>query len=239
MLHRDWIGSPNYSSRSGAVVRLVILHTAEGALTYQSLGSYFSNPASQVSSHVGIDDTPGVIGEYVRPFDKAWTAASFNPVGVQAEMCAFAAWSTAEWDRHPQMLQNCAQWIAEECGRFNIPITKLTPSQAQGNGRGVCQHSDLGAAGGGHHDAGPGFPIDRVLEMARGSMPPIPAPPTEEDIVAIAVGTNNAGAFHVFVEAKDGSVWYTWQRKGESNWQGGQPGKSVAGLQPFAPAPLD
>jgi hypothetical protein len=31
----------------------------------------------------------------------------------------------------------------------------------------VCQHSDLGAAGGGHHDCGPGYPFDRVLAMAR------------------------------------------------------------------------
>jgi hypothetical protein len=67
--------------------------------------------------------------------------------------------------------------------------------------------------------------------------PPTPQPPKEEDIVAIATGTNNGGAFHVFVEAKDGSVWYTWQKKGESAWQGGKQGVSVAKLQPFAPAP--
>lgn len=64
-----------------------------------------------------------------------------------------------------------------------------------------------------------------------------PQPPTEVDIVAITAVVNNAGALHVFVEAKDGSIWYTWQRKGESAWQGGQAGKSVAKLQAFAPAP--
>jgi hypothetical protein len=55
--------------------------------------------------------------------------------------------------------------------------------------------------------------------------------------VAVTCGTNAAGAFHVFVEAKDGSVWYTWQRQGDTSWQGGKPGKSTAELQPFAPAP--
>jgi hypothetical protein len=89
-------------------------------------------------------------------------------VAVQAELCAFAAWSPQEWDRHPTMLQNTAQWIAEEAAAFNIPITRLTPTQAQGNGRGVCQHADLGSWGGGHWDCGSGFPMDRVLQMARG-----------------------------------------------------------------------
>lgn len=70
-----------------------------------------------------------------------------------------------------------------------------------------------------------------------GAGPDQPTPPAEEDIVAIATGVNAAGALHVFVEAKDGSIWYTWQRKGESAWQGGQAGKSTAGLQLFAPKP--
>jgi hypothetical protein len=165
-LRREWIGSPNYSSRGGARVRLVVLHTAEGALTYQSLGSWFSSPSSGVSSHTGIDDTPGVVGEYVRRGDKAWTAGNFNPVAVQAELCAFASWSTSEWDNHPAMLINCADWVREECAAFNIPIRRLSAAEAQGGADGVCQHVDLGAAGGGHWDCGPGFPMDDVLRMA-------------------------------------------------------------------------
>lgn len=240
-LKRVWIPSPNFSSRGGAIVRMLVLHTTEGARTIESLGNWFGQTSTQASSHVGADDKPNTVGEYVRQVDKAWTCAEFNPVSLNIELCAWASWSTAEWNSHPKILDNCAQWIAEECKRYDLPITRLTPAQAQGSGRGVCQHSDLGSRGGGHHDCGPGFPMDKVLEMARsyagGSTPPTPTPPKEEDIVAIATGVNNAGAFHVFVEAKDGSVWYTWQRKNESNWEGGAPGKSVAGLQPFAPAP--
>jgi predicted chitinase len=63
-------------------------------------------------------------------------------------------------------------------------------------------------------------------------------PPTEEETVAITAAVNAAGALHVFVEdQRDGSIWYTWQRQGDAAWQGGAPGKGVAGLQPFAPAP--
>jgi hypothetical protein len=148
-------------------VRLIVLHTAEGATTIESLGNFFANPSSGVSSHTGADDKPGKIGEYVRRPDKAWTAANANPVAVQIELCAFAAWTTSTWNQHPNMLDNCARWIAEEAAHFGLPITKLTPAQAQGSGRGVCQHKDLGSWGGGHHDCGSGFPYDRVLDMAR------------------------------------------------------------------------
>jgi hypothetical protein len=167
-LTRTPIPSPNYSSRGGAAVRLIVIHTAEGARTIQELGNFFASSSSQVSSHVGIDDTPGVIGEYVQRPQKAWTAANANPVAVQAELCAFAAWTPADWQQHPNMLANCAQWIAEEAAYFSVPLTKLTPAQAQGAGRGVCQHADLGSWGGGHWDCGTGFPIDQVLDMARG-----------------------------------------------------------------------
>lgn len=167
-LNRLWIPSPCYSSRGGSSVRLIVLHTAEGARTIEDLGHFFQNSANQVSSHTGADDKRGMIGEYVTRGNKAWTAASFNPVAVQIELCGFAAWSTAEWkNNHHDMLANCADWIREESGKFGIPITKLSASQAQGSGRGVCQHKDLGAGGGGHVDCGPGFPIDYVLDMAR------------------------------------------------------------------------
>lgn len=166
-LKRVAIPSPNYSSRGGSAVRLIVLHTAEGALTYQDLGSFFANTASGVSSHVGIDDTVGTVGEYVQRSGKAWTAANANPYSVQAELCAFAEWDNAEWQRHPTMLANTAQWIAEEAAAFGIPIISLTDAQAQdGSSKGVCQHASLGSAGGGHWDCGLAFPIDQVLDMA-------------------------------------------------------------------------
>jgi hypothetical protein len=175
-LNRVWIPSPNYSSR-GAPVRLIVLHTAEGALTYQSLGNFFASSSSGVSSHVGIDDTPNTVGEYVRRDHKAWTQGNANPYSVAVELCAFAEWTPAEWDRHPNMLANCAAWIAEEAAAFEIPLVRLTAAQAQGGAAGVCQHVDLGAAGGGHWDCGPGFPMDRVIAMAADGT----TPTTEED----------------------------------------------------------
>jgi N-acetylmuramoyl-L-alanine amidase/Putative peptidoglycan binding domain len=175
-LNRVWLASPNYSGRGGSKVRLIVLHTAEGATTYQSLGSYFANPSSQVSSHVGIDDTPGTVGEYVSRSNKAWTAANANPYAIQAELCAFAKWTAADWATHPTMLDNTAQWVAEEAANFGIPLVALTAAQAQGGVAGVCQHVDLGVAGGNHWDCGSGFPMAQVIAQAGGSAPPPPAP---------------------------------------------------------------
>jgi hypothetical protein len=233
-LKRVWIPSPNYSSRSGSV-RLIVLHTAEGARTIESLGGFFQGDVG-ASSHVGADDQPNTIGEYVRRENKAWTQSDFNNAAVSVELCGFAEWSTSEWrDNHPTMLENCAKWIAEEAAHFGIPITKLSASQAQGSGRGVCQHNDLGAGGGGHWDCGPNFPIDYVLDLARGGAA---AGPTteEENMIASCVAAN--GNFHVF-EADGKNLGYTWQAKGATNWSGGAPGKGPASYSKMATADSD
>jgi hypothetical protein len=197
------IPSPNYSSRGGSRVRLVVLHTAEGALTYQSLGSFFANPASGVSSHVGIDDTAGVVGEYVPPGYKAWTQGNANPVAVAAELCAFAEWDGATWDRHPALLLNAAQWVAEECARFSIPIRALTAAEAQGGAAGVCQHVELGSWGGNHWDCGPGFPMADVIAQAARGGAPAPAPRRKGRNMITSTSTGNG---YWTVEA-DGAVY--------------------------------
>jgi len=67
------------------------------------------------------------------------------------------------------MLLNAADWWREECSILGLPLDRLNDTQAQGNGHGCCEHINLGAGGGGHVDCGPGFPIDYVLDLARGT----------------------------------------------------------------------
>jgi hypothetical protein len=168
-IRRIWMPSPCYHGRDDGSVRLIVLHTAEGARTIEDLGNFFANYGNQVSSHVGADDQLGKIGEYVTRGNASWTQANYNNAAVSLELCGFASWTRDGWmGGHHNMLRNCADWIAEEAARFGIPITRLTAGQAQGNGRGVCQHVDLGAGGGGHVDCGSGFPMDYVLDLARG-----------------------------------------------------------------------
>jgi hypothetical protein len=205
MLERVWIGSPNWSYRDEAGVRLIVAHTAEGARNFRDLGAFFQGDVG-ASSHVGIDDELGVIGEYVERADKAWTQANYNPSCVSVELCAFAEWSPEEWSRHPNMLANVADWIAEEAAHFGIPIVRLSAAQAQGGGTGVCMHVDLGSGGGGHWDCGPGFPINDVIEMAKGGSPQAPELP-------------KGGDDDMFIRSSDGTVrWFIADGK-KSYWR--------------------
>jgi N-acetylmuramoyl-L-alanine amidase len=213
-LKRVAIPSPNYSSRAAAGVRLVVIHASEGATTYRSLGNFFASPSSGVSSHTGIDDTPGEIGEYVQAGPgKAWTAGNANGVAVQTELCvpsgASMGWTRDQWNQHPTMLANCAQWVAEECARFGLPIVALSPADAQGSGRGVCQHKDLGAWGGGHSDCGPNFPMSSVIQMAGGApqpAPPTPTPSTSEENMVLTDPTTG-GLWVVSPDTIPAAIW--------------------------------
>jgi hypothetical protein len=173
-LRRIWQPSPNNSARYGGAVRLVIVHTAEGALTHEALGNFFASSSAGVSSHTGIDDKPGECGEYVNVARASWTAGDVNGFAVQTELCAFAAWDRAEWMRHPAMLENCRQWVAEECARFGIPLVKSDTF-------GVCGHVDVSGPGG-HWDPGPEFPWDMIL-----GAPPAPPLSDLEDTMKVVV----------------------------------------------------
>ena len=74
------------------------------------------------------------------------------------------------------MLDNAAAWVKEEAKHYGIPITALNDNQAQGNGRGVCEHINLGSGGGGHVDCGNGFPMDYVINAAKGQAPAAASP---------------------------------------------------------------
>ena len=171
-LKRVWMASPNFTGGNNGR-RLLVIHSSEGAQTYQSLGNFFAQSSAQVSSHVGIDNAVrGTIGEYVKRGNSAWTASNANMVAVQAELCtpsgASANWSRDTWLSKDTMLRNLADWLKEESKATGIPLTLLNDSQAQGSGRGICQHRNLGAWGGGHVDCGPNFPIDYVMDLVKG-----------------------------------------------------------------------
>jgi N-acetylmuramoyl-L-alanine amidase len=184
-LNREWWPTGSYSYRSGAV-RLIVIHTTEGFTGpngMYDLAAYFAGDVG-ASSHVGIDAFhPGLIVEMVSRNHAAWTQCNCNSWCVAVEQCAYASWTRDVWlNQKHTLLENTAEWIAEEAAFFGIPIRKLTPSQAQSGSAGVCYHSDLGSYGCGHADPGAGYPIDIVLEMAlNGPYEPIPPTPTEED----------------------------------------------------------
>jgi hypothetical protein len=162
----------NRSSRNGAKPKLIVLHTTEGherpgVQDLQGLASWFDSLAARASSHVG-NDAEGNTIRMVPDHEKSWTQATFNPVSLSIEQIGFARESRAEWLKQMPQLTATALQVREWSAKYGIPIRKGRTLGGVVVLSGVVQHSQLGAAGGGHHDCGPGFPFDLVLEMAKG-----------------------------------------------------------------------
>jgi hypothetical protein len=188
-IRREWHPSPNYYSGYTSR-RLITVHTSEGATTNQSLANFITQASAQVSYSISVDNSSkNLLFEYVKPGNSPWSQVNYNQVAVTGCFCtpggASANWSRDHWlNTQRTALENMAQWVKEEASRWSIPLVALNNSQAQGSGRGVCQHSSLGAGGGGHYDCGPGFPMDELIRLAKGGAPAKPeVTETEEDDV--------------------------------------------------------
>jgi N-acetyl-anhydromuramyl-L-alanine amidase AmpD len=150
----------NQSGRGGAAIMLIVLHDTEGAnlpgiRDLRGLGAFFDTRGVDASAHVG-NDAEGNAARFVEDGEKAWHCAAFNSVALGIEQIGFA--SQRSW---PEAQLRCtAQYIAHWSQEHHIPIVHSIR-------HGVCRHSDLGAAGGGHSDPGTAYPLARVLQMAR------------------------------------------------------------------------
>ena len=176
-LKRDWIPSPNYSSRGGSSVRLVVVHTAEGALTYDALGNYFDNPAVDASSHVGIDSTPGRIGEYVKRPNKAWTQGDANPYSDRGRAVRIRGWTPPNGKNTPSCSTTAPAGSPRNAATTAYPIRKLSSGAAMNGEHGVCGHVDISGPGG-HWDPGNGLPWSRLIDAAK-SGGPVYGPPAD------------------------------------------------------------
>lgn len=152
----------NKSSRNGVKPAIIVIHSTEshnrpGTSDLQSIVDWFNNPSAQASSHVLVDDE-GYSARCVPDSWKAWTQAAFNPPALSIEMIGFAAEASNEWT--PAQYKKVAQYLAYWSKKYGIPLIKSTTF-------GVCRHMDLGAAGGGHHDPGVNFDLDKLLALAK------------------------------------------------------------------------
>jgi hypothetical protein len=200
-LKRIWTPSGNNSG--GGTKRLLVIHTMEGftgANGAYDCAKYFQGDVG-ASSQVCIDNNRGTIWECVARDRGAWTQCNYNSVSESCEQSGYASWSRQYWlDNRSNQLHNIADWLKEESGKYGIPLVDLSSSSAQGSGKGVCYHSELGSAGCGHSDPGSGFPLDQVLKWAGGSTSTPPpsgggkAPPLHVDYFGPANGHNHQHA---------------------------------------------
>jgi N-acetyl-anhydromuramyl-L-alanine amidase AmpD len=73
-----WRPSPNYSSRNGTSVELVVIHTCEGA--YAGCVSHLRNSSSGVSAHYVVKEDGAEVSHLVDENNKAWhIRASYRP----------------------------------------------------------------------------------------------------------------------------------------------------------------
>lgn len=163
------------SSRNGRKVRVVALHTAEGARTKESLFRYFDSGVN-ASSHVGID-AQGV-ADWISRDRASWTLRNGNSYSVNAELCAFAGWTRAQWlSTKPvdgclnprQIVKNAAAWALRECKALGIPVKILTVAEMRAGHAGIIDHDTYTKAtgDGSHWDVGGGFPWDVFLADIR------------------------------------------------------------------------
>lgn len=201
-----------YSSRLGERVRLVVIHTSEGARDVDTLAAFLNRPGVNASYHGAVDDER--YEAYVNYSNAAWALRNGNQESDNMCLCAFAGWSRAEWLRHPRMLELTAAWIAERCLARKVPVRRLTDLQVgqavldTRHPGGWTDHDGytkgtalLGRQDGTHWDVGEQFPFDvvqaRAVELAAKLAPPSPAARrtlTEEHTVYLTTPPPPAGA---------------------------------------------
>lgn len=163
--------SPKQSSREGARIHGLLLHTTEGSdepagmADLKTLGSIFHN--EEASAHVGVN-VAGKFGRYVEDADKAWAVCNYNSVTLSLEQIAFAAYTEAQWfgERHAQ-LHGAAEFLVYGHLHYGVPLQKGKCSGSSIVVPGIFQHKDLGISGSGHTDCGAGYPQGYVTLMAQ------------------------------------------------------------------------
>jgi hypothetical protein len=166
------IPTDNHSSRGGERVRLVVLHTTEGARDVDSLGAFFQS-VTNVSYHAAFDDER--LETYVAYSEAAYSIRNGNPMSDNGAFCAFSAWSRGEWLNHPRMVELSAQWVAERCVARGLPIRRLSVPETADAVRdrnhpgGVIMHRDytFATGDGTHTDCGDGLPWDVIITRAQ------------------------------------------------------------------------
>lgn len=137
----EFVASPNFSSRNGVKVDLIVCHDCEGNAA--GAVNWFSQRKSDVSAHLVIREDGAHAWQMVDFEDKAWHAVDFNSRSIGVEMGGFEAkgFAGGEWG----MTANVVAYLLH---KFGIPPVWSTNGEAAG----FCSHRDLGRAGGGHVD---------------------------------------------------------------------------------------
>lgn len=162
--------SPKQSSREGARIHGLVLHTTEGSdnangdADLKGLGSLFHS--EEASAHLGVN-VVGRFGRYVPDEAKAWAVCNFNSVTLSLEQIGFAAFSRDQWFARHEQLHGAAEFLAYGHIHYGVPLEAGEVSGSAITKAGIFQHKDLGISGSGHVDCGAGYPQGYVTLLAQ------------------------------------------------------------------------
>lgn len=164
----------NQSERRGPILAVAVHSTESADLPGTSrdlvaIRNWFDNPASQASSHIGIDGA-GNCELWVHSDRKAWTIGAANSFTLNIEFVARAAQPAGAWEE--AQIRHGARWLAFWALKYGLPIQEGRVRSVNGQcvctRKGVLRHSDVTAAGfGSHTDPGPQFPMTDLMRYAR------------------------------------------------------------------------
>jgi hypothetical protein len=156
-------------ARAASDIKIIVLHVSQVPQTPGStddLDALYNGLTSQtLSVHVGTDGA-GNSRRYVDDLIVAEHCAAYNAQSLGIEQTGYSNdvpseipagqvsyWSSAQ-------IQTAASWVAYWSALYNIPLVRSITN-------GVCEHGDLGVAGGNHpYCPGSSYPFDQVLSLA-------------------------------------------------------------------------
>ncbi|MEJ7602157.1 MAG: N-acetylmuramoyl-L-alanine amidase [Kofleriaceae bacterium] len=81
-----WRSSPNFNTRGGHNVSLVVIHSCEG--NYAGCWGWLRNPAAQASAHYVVKENGSEVSQLVRESDRAWhVAAAYECSRAGGQQC--------------------------------------------------------------------------------------------------------------------------------------------------------
>src|SRR5580765_5876462 len=109
--------------RSLNLVTMIVLHSEEAG-TAKSAAMWFTNPDSQGSAHLCVDDN--ICYRTLGNDEIPWAAPGANTNGFHIEMPGFARWNQNAWILHRNTLKRAAYKTALHCRLFGIPTKFLS-----------------------------------------------------------------------------------------------------------------
>jgi hypothetical protein len=162
-----WRPSPNYNSRNGSAISLVVIHSCEG--NYAGCWGWLTNSAAEASAHYVVKEDGGEITQLVAESNRAWhVAATYDCSRAGGAQCNLNGVSTNNFSvgiEHAGFASQ-ASWssgIIEASAKLTCDITKSHAIPRDRNH--IVSHGQLQPWN--RTDPGPNWPWSQYIDRIR------------------------------------------------------------------------